>query len=162
MEDHRRQIRRRVLKGGKILFNNKASSIDCAVRNLSQGGALLHVESAVGIPSEFTLLMSDGRTEACISRFQSANAIGVEFGVPSQPPQSTEDLNSSLPPVPSVHSLPTVGAHDARGGQTLGAEVRSAAARLREVGNEEDALLLERAADILSFDGNSRRDAGRQ
>ena len=51
MEDHRRQIRRRVLKGGKILFNNKASSIDCAIRNLSEGGALLHVESAVGIPA---------------------------------------------------------------------------------------------------------------
>jgi hypothetical protein len=79
MEDRRRQIRRRVLKGGRIVFNKKTSSIDCAVRNVSDDGAHLQVESALGIPEQFGLVMSDGRSEDCVVRFRSAKAIGTKF-----------------------------------------------------------------------------------
>lgn len=53
--------RRRVLKAGRLIFNNKLSSIECTVRALWDTGAELSVSSTVGVPDELTLQMtSDG------------------------------------------------------------------------------------------------------
>ena len=56
MSDHRIAPRKRVLKAGTIEFGGGA--IDCTVRNLSDTGAALSVESPVGIPSEFNLIVA--------------------------------------------------------------------------------------------------------
>ncbi len=47
--------RRRVFKGGRILFNKGASTIDCTVRALSPTGAGLDVSTVVGLPERFDL-----------------------------------------------------------------------------------------------------------
>lgn len=47
--------RRRVLKAGSILFNNRRSTIDCTIKSLGADSAGLTVSSSVGIPGEFTL-----------------------------------------------------------------------------------------------------------
>jgi len=47
-----------MLKSGKILLGKHA--VPCAVRNLSETGAGLQVQTTTGIPSEFYLVMSDG------------------------------------------------------------------------------------------------------
>jgi len=47
--------RRRVFKGGRILFNKRASTMDCTVRSLSPTGAGLDVSSALGLPERFDL-----------------------------------------------------------------------------------------------------------
>jgi hypothetical protein len=82
-----RAIRRsRILRGGKILLNNKRSVIDCSVRNLSDDGACLHVASIAGIPHAFDLLIGgDGASRPCELIWQSANRIGVSFQRPSAP-----------------------------------------------------------------------------
>jgi hypothetical protein len=146
MENHRRQVRRRVLKGGRILFNSKSSSIDCVVRDLSDRGALLVVENTVGIPSEFVLITSDGRTETCIARFKSPNKIGVEFRTTPEQPKS-----SPPPPLEQKQGDSVV--------LPLADDLRDAAVRLRQADNDSDTDLMNRAADILSFDSDSRRDA---
>ena len=51
----RRTPRRRTLKGGRIVFNNRRSVIDCTVRNLSTGGALLSVPNVSGVPDQLDL-----------------------------------------------------------------------------------------------------------
>jgi hypothetical protein len=56
MAEHRRSPRRRTLKGETILFGT-TTTIDCVVRNLSETGASLEVETYVGIPANFTLLI---------------------------------------------------------------------------------------------------------
>lgn len=53
MEERRFDKRNRVLKPGKIAFEGAA--IDCTVRNISASGALLLVESPLGVPRHFTL-----------------------------------------------------------------------------------------------------------
>ncbi|ULL01626.1 PilZ domain-containing protein [Bradyrhizobium sp. I71] len=53
--ERRGDQRRRVLKKGSIEFGS--SAIDCSIRNLSDQGAMLEVESQVGIPREFTLVV---------------------------------------------------------------------------------------------------------
>src|SRR5215204_2274923 len=84
-DDRREASRKRVLKAGKISFGNLHASIDCAVRNLSPGGACLLVDSPVGIPDEFCLLVeSDGLLKPCRVKWRSLKRIGVLFSVAMQ------------------------------------------------------------------------------
>ena len=55
VDEHRTAPRRRLLKTGKISFGG--GTIDCTVRNLSETGAALEVNSPVGIPEHFTLMI---------------------------------------------------------------------------------------------------------
>jgi hypothetical protein len=59
MGERRSVQRHRTFRAGKIFFNRGRSSIDCTVRNLSEGGALLQVTSVVDVPSTFELVMDD-------------------------------------------------------------------------------------------------------
>jgi len=51
-----RSPRKRQLKAGTIGFNG-GGGIDSIVKNLSGTGALLQVESVIGIPDQFTLFI---------------------------------------------------------------------------------------------------------
>jgi hypothetical protein len=56
------------------------AGIDCTVRNVSETGALLEIESPVGIPNNFTLVISkDGVKRPCRVAWRSARRIGVRF-----------------------------------------------------------------------------------
>ena len=77
--DKRRAPRLRTLKGGSIIFG-LAAAVDCVVRNMSETGAALDVESPVGIPDEFTLLIKPEFTKRnCKVAWRSAKRLGVEF-----------------------------------------------------------------------------------
>ncbi|RAZ84173.1 sensor domain-containing diguanylate cyclase [Mesorhizobium hawassense] len=72
--------RRRVLKAGRILFNNRMSSIDCTVRTLGEDGAGLDVTSAVGVPETFSLqIRSDAFETRCRIVAQAERHLEVEF-----------------------------------------------------------------------------------
>jgi hypothetical protein len=79
MDESRRAQRLRTFKGGSILFGT-APAIDCVIRNMSETGALLAVESPVGIPDEFTLLIKPELIKrACRVAWRKADRIGVHF-----------------------------------------------------------------------------------
>jgi len=79
MSENRVKPRLRTFKGGSILFGF-APAIDCVVRNLSDTGALLTVESPVGIPNDFTLLIKpELRKRDCQVVWRTADKIGVRF-----------------------------------------------------------------------------------
>lgn len=79
MEERRFSGRRRVLKGAHIVFNEGRSTITCIVRNLSTTGALLRVESVVGVPPDFVLSLDDGAQYRCRMVRRSGVEIGVKF-----------------------------------------------------------------------------------
>lgn len=80
MDDRRRSNRSRSLLGARIVFNNRASTIDCTVRNLSETGAKLVFGAPVAAPDEFELLISQkARSHRCRIAWRKANEIGVEF-----------------------------------------------------------------------------------
>lgn len=59
-------LRRRVLKAGRISFHGGRSSVDCTVRSLSDTGAGLDVISTAGIPETFKLrIEADGLSRLC-------------------------------------------------------------------------------------------------
>lgn len=79
-EDHRKSVRRRALKGGLIVFDGGYQSLSCTIRDLSEGGARLVVENTMGIPSTFTLKLSDGSpSRSCAVKWKNATTLGVEF-----------------------------------------------------------------------------------
>jgi hypothetical protein len=79
MTEKRTTPRQRVLKGGRIAFNNNRSTFDCVIRNLSDQGARLAVASVLGIPNTFDLLLPDGTRRACQVAWRKTKEIGVAF-----------------------------------------------------------------------------------
>ena len=85
-ENHRTVDRKRVLKGARILFNGHNSSIDVAIRDLSDTGCRLRLDSMVPVPEHFDLLVRmDSRLYPSRVVWRKANEIGVEFLAPPQP-----------------------------------------------------------------------------
>lgn len=78
MEQRRQEGRKKVCKAGTISF--RGAVIDCVVRNLSSTGALLDVESPLGISRRFLLLVpaESLKRECCIAWIKDKQ-IGVRF-----------------------------------------------------------------------------------
>ena len=79
MDERRKVPRHRTLKAGSIIFN-RASGIDCRVRNMSEVGACLEVESQLGIPDDFLLVIEhDHVKQPCHVVWREPKRMGVEF-----------------------------------------------------------------------------------
>lgn len=63
-EERRDAPRRRTLFAGKIIFNQQSSVYNCVVRNISDAGACLEIDSPVGIPDQFELLVEGAGIKA--------------------------------------------------------------------------------------------------
>ena len=79
MTSDQRSPRKRQLKAGTIGFNG-GGGIDSIVKNLSDTGALLQVESIVGIPDQFTLFIeSDNLKRECQVVWRQPTKLGIRF-----------------------------------------------------------------------------------
>ncbi|MDR3493108.1 MAG: PilZ domain-containing protein [Ancalomicrobiaceae bacterium] len=74
--ERRRTPRRRLLKSAKIVFNHKASVVDCLVRSRNDTGFGLKLEGVAPIPDEF-LLMIDGEQIPVAKIWQHGLNVGV-------------------------------------------------------------------------------------
>ena len=77
MEERRTHIRHRVLKSGKIFLGRAA--VTCAVRNVSEGGACLEMQTTFGIPSFFELAIADQPARACKVKWLDGTRLGVQY-----------------------------------------------------------------------------------
>ncbi len=83
MNENRQVPRSRTLRSGKVAFNYGRSVVDCTVRNLSPHGACLELESLVGIPDAFNLVLAgDPARHACRLMWRTEHRIGVAFEEP--------------------------------------------------------------------------------
>ncbi len=72
--------RKRVLKAGTIVFNNGGTTISATIKNISEFGAMLEVESIIGVPNRFTLLIkANGFKRECRMVWSQARRISVRF-----------------------------------------------------------------------------------
>ena len=79
MEERRKILRGRTFKGGSIAIN-RASGIDCRVRNMSSVGACLEVTSQIGVPDDFVLVVSYDRVkQPCRVIWRTDTRLGVQF-----------------------------------------------------------------------------------
>lgn len=77
--DRRRVPRRRVFKGAQISFRGLRAAIDCTVRDISEKGARLVVESPIGVPDRFDLVQNGVAPRFCRVVWRKATQIAVEF-----------------------------------------------------------------------------------
>jgi hypothetical protein len=78
MNELRIGARKRILKTGRIEFG--AEAIECVVRSISVSGALVEVESCLGIPTEFNLVMTTDRTRhQAYVVWRKEKKLGVSF-----------------------------------------------------------------------------------
>lgn len=73
--------RRRVLKGGRLVYNNRNSVSDCTVRSIWETGAQVDISSTVGIPDDgLTLaIKADDHEWPCRVARRSPSGLEVEF-----------------------------------------------------------------------------------
>jgi PilZ domain len=64
MDNRRHSARRRCLLGARVVFNARASTMSCTVKNLSETGALLVFGETPLIPEMVELLLDNRRTVA--------------------------------------------------------------------------------------------------
>ena len=87
MSDLRLAARRPSLLGARIEFNNRSSTLDCTVRDLSRTGARLALAGRSDVPDEFDLWIEDRnqRYRAQV-RWRRLTLLGVEFVAPAADP----------------------------------------------------------------------------
>jgi hypothetical protein len=85
MEESRRGLRRRTLKGGKIILS-EWTVLDCTIRDLSEGGARLEFGALTELPKEFNLLLvSENLIVPAAMAWQRGKMVGVRFTGPGRP-----------------------------------------------------------------------------
>lgn len=78
-QERRNVARYRALKRARITFKGHWATIDCTVRNLSDRGCCLKVESPIGIPDTFDLVLDHVSVRNCRVTWRKPTQIGVEF-----------------------------------------------------------------------------------
>jgi hypothetical protein len=80
MDERRSDVRARSLLRGRIIFNQRGSTMDCVIRNLSATGARIVMGETVVVPKEFELsIPQKGTTYRARLRWRTATEFGVEF-----------------------------------------------------------------------------------
>ncbi len=80
MVEARRSERVRSLLRARILFNNRSSTIDCTIKNISAHGAKIEIAHSMSVPTEFDLEVPQrGRTYRARMMWRAASSMGVEF-----------------------------------------------------------------------------------
>ena len=78
MIEKRAAQRHRVFKGGTICFEN--SGIACTVRNMSDSGAAIDLDTSVTLPHSFTLSIArDKFVRNCRTVWRCDRRIGIAF-----------------------------------------------------------------------------------
>ena len=79
MEERRAERRTRVLLPAQILVPGRAP-LACSIRDLTAGGARLHLPAQERVPERFDLVIeTDGRRFACATRHRAASTLNVQF-----------------------------------------------------------------------------------
>jgi hypothetical protein len=79
-QERRSAPRKRVFKGAKIILNDSRTVIDCDLRNLSETGARIAVDTAAAIPASFDLLIEgESQPRHCRRSWLADRSLGVIF-----------------------------------------------------------------------------------
>jgi diguanylate cyclase (GGDEF)-like protein/PAS domain S-box-containing protein len=85
-DNQRTDSRHRVLKDGKIISSDMQCVTDVKICDISKGGAQLEMQSNIGLPESFSLLIiSEKLLYPAVARWRKSNRTGIEFVGKSRP-----------------------------------------------------------------------------
>lgn len=81
MKERRALVRHKTFMKGRIYFNNRLSSMDCIVRDVTESGARLEFSENVTLPEAFELYLP-ARNEYFRARIEwrKGNLLGISWG----------------------------------------------------------------------------------
>src|SRR5947199_6512357 len=80
MPERRRSVRAKAVLGGSAAINNSGSTMDCVVRNISEGGACVEFEATAKLPEEMRLTVArKGRAFLARMIWSQAGRVGLAF-----------------------------------------------------------------------------------
>jgi hypothetical protein len=98
MLDRRQSVRDRLILGGVASINDRGSTMDCVVRNMSEGGACVEFDETAKLPDEMRVTVTlKGCSFFARTRWRQAGRVGLAFrtrtaaGLPA-----TTDLDERL------------------------------------------------------------------
>jgi hypothetical protein len=78
--DQRSHARQRVLLSGRLVYGEAALTADCAIRDITPGGARVRIHSPVALPSRLQLIeVRTGRAFDCEIAWRRMPDIGLRF-----------------------------------------------------------------------------------
>jgi hypothetical protein len=96
MLDRRQNARDKVLYGGVAEINDRGSTMDCVVRNISERGACVEIDQAAKIPEEMNLTIArKGRSFLARLIWRQANKVGLAFRIMTSD-RPVDDLGERL------------------------------------------------------------------
>lgn len=80
MQERRSEQRGRTYLGGRVAFNNRWSTVNCLIRNMSAHGAMIEFSDPVVLPGDFELtLYPKGSSLSARVVWRDATTAGIEF-----------------------------------------------------------------------------------
>ncbi|QXX74114.1 PilZ domain-containing protein [Methylovirgula sp. HY1] len=134
--DKRANDRIRSFLRAQIIFNNRMTTIDCIVKNISQSGARVALNDTLAVPTEFDIYIPQrGRSHHAKLVWRDKDSIGVDFidAQPAPPP---------TPAAPAPAEMSAFGEARIRELEVQNAElkirIRELSKRLQDLGQEPD------------------------
>ena len=79
MENRKRERIKSLLRA-TILFNQRTTTVDCVVKNISPSGAKIAIDPVIAVPTDFELdLPTKGKTYRAKMRRRDKESAGIEF-----------------------------------------------------------------------------------
>ena len=80
MLDRRQSVRDKVIYGGVVQINERGSTMDCVVRNISEQGACVEFDGTARLPEQMNLTIArKGRSYLARLIWRQANKVGLAF-----------------------------------------------------------------------------------
>ena len=96
MQDRRQGIREKVFLGGVAEINERGSTMDCVVRNISERGACVEIDETARLPEKISLsIPHKGRSFLAQLIWRHANRVGLAFRTMMTDPEAS-DLDARL------------------------------------------------------------------
>jgi hypothetical protein len=96
MLDRRQSVRDKVLLGGVAEINDRRSTMDCVVRNISERGACVELDSAAKISEQMNLTIArKGRSFLARLIWRHADRVGLAFRIMTSD-RPVDDLDERL------------------------------------------------------------------
>ena len=133
MQEMRQAERIRSFLRAQIIFNNRMSTIDCTIKNISATGAKVALSDTLAVPSEFEIdIPQKGRSYRARLVWRDTEAIGVEF---IDPKTHAAPSAASMPATTLDQRLHDLQLQNAE----LKAKIQSLRKRLQDLGQDPDA-----------------------
>ena len=96
MQDRRQSVRDKVLYGGVAETNERRSTLDCVVRNISERGACIELDQTIELPQEMNLTIArKGRSFLARLIWRQADKVGLAFRIMTSD-RPVDDLDERL------------------------------------------------------------------